>query len=196
MKKFIALFLATIVFCIQLILIHGAGLTWDEPSNFFYGRANLKFWLTGNRAYLTDIKSKTLFVDSPFFYLTKDAVYYPPFSFVVASGFSWILAEHLHLLPFIDAHHMGEVFLDCIGVAAFYGVAVEVGLTIPIAAATALLYAFYPTIIGEMRADAKDVPLMSMIVIFVYFFLRLLKSISRTGFARHLGCYLGAFHRN
>lgn len=185
-KKYIGLFLAIIVFGIQLMLIPGAGLTWDEPSSFFFGRANLDFWLTGNRAYLNDFKSKTLFTDSPFFYLYGEDLY-PPFPFVVSSAFSWVLAEHLHLLPVIDAHHLGEVFLGSIGVAAFYGVAIEVGLTIPIAAATTLLYAFYPTIIGEMRADAKDIPLMSMLVVFVYCFLRFIKSLRRSGFARHVG---------
>ncbi len=185
MKKYIGLYLAIIVFVVQLLLIHGAGLTWDEPSSFFFGRANLDFWLTGNRAYLTDIKSKTLYTDSPFFYLYGEDVY-PPFPFVVASGFSWIFAEHLRLLSFIDAHHMGEVLLGSAGVAAFYGVATEVGLTVPIAAATTLLYAFYPTIIGEMRADAKDIPLMSMICIFVYCFLRFLTTLSRRGFSGHV----------
>lgn len=185
MKKYIGLFLAIIVFGVQLMLIHGAGLTWDEPSSFFFGRANLNFWLTGNRAYLTDIKSKTLFADSPFFYLYGEDVY-PPFPFVVASGFSWIFAEHLHLLPVIDAHHMGEVLLGSVGVAAFYGVAIEVGLTVPIAAATTFLFAFYPMIIGEMRADAKDIPLMSMLVVFMYCFLRFLKILSRRGYFRHV----------
>ncbi len=186
MKKYIGIFLAIIVFGVQLMLIHGAGLTWDEPSSFFFGRANIKFWLTGNRAYLNDFKSKTLFTDSPFFYLFGEDVY-PPFPFVVASGFSWIFAEHLHLLPVIDAHHMGEVLLASFGVAAFYGVAIEVGLVVPIAAATTLLFAFYPTIIGQMRADAKDIPLMSMLVIFMYCFLRLVKSLSRRSFPVHAG---------
>ncbi|MCX6793613.1 MAG: glycosyltransferase family 39 protein [Candidatus Gottesmanbacteria bacterium] len=185
MKKFIGIFLAVIVFGVQLMLIPGAGLTWDEPSSFFFGRSNINYWLTGNRAYLTDFKSKTLFTDEPFFYLFGEDVY-PTFPFVVASGFSWIFAEHLHLLPVIDAHHMGEVFLASIGVAAFYGVAVEVGLTIPIAAATTLLLAFYPTIIGEMRADPKDIPLMSMLIMFMYCLLRLLKSLTRRSFSAHV----------
>ena len=103
MKKYIGVLLAILVFCVQLMLIHGAGLTWDEPSSFFFGRANLKFWLTGNRAYLNDIKSKTLYADSPFFYLFGEDVY-PPFPFVVASSFSYVFAEHLHLLTFLDAH--------------------------------------------------------------------------------------------
>jgi hypothetical protein len=185
MKKYIGIFLAIIVFGVQLMLIHGAGLTWDEPSSFFFGRANLNFWLTGNRTYLTDIKSKTLFTNEPFFYLYGEDVY-PPFPFVVASAFSWIFAEHLHVLSIIDAHHMGEVLLGSIGVAAFYGVATVVGLSVPIAAATTLLFAFYPTIIGEMRADAKDIPLMSMLVVFVYCFLRLVKSLSRSSFSAHV----------
>lgn len=185
MKKYIGLYIAIIVFCTQLMLVHGAGLTWDEPSNFFFGRANLNFWLTGNRAYLTDIKSKILFTNSPFFYLYGADVY-PPFPSVVSSAFSWLFAEHTHLLPVIDAHHMGEVLLGSIGVAAFYGVAIEVGLTIPVAAATTLLFAFYPTIIGQMRADAKDIPLMSMLIVFVYCFLRFVKTLSQAGFSRHV----------
>jgi hypothetical protein len=171
MKKYLGIYLAVIIFIIQLILLPRVGLSWDEPSSFFVGRANLKFWMTGNRAYLNDLKNKQLFADSPFPYIYGEDIY-PPFQFLVSSATSYVFAEKLHLTDVVTAHHAGELFIASLGIAAIYGLAVEVGLTPLIAGATAIIYSLYPTIAQQMRNDAKDVPLMSLLVVAAYFFVK------------------------
>ena len=168
-------YLAVLVFTIQAILLPRVGLSWDEPSSFFVGRSNLKFWLTGNRAYLTDIKNKKLFTDSPFPYIYGEDTY-PPFPFLVASATSYIFAENLHLVNVIVAHHLGELVIAALGVWAIYGLATEVGLTALTASAVTLVYALYPTIVDLTRNDAKDVPLMSLLIVASYFFIRTIKA--------------------
>ena len=168
--KHIGVFLAIIVFVIQAFLLPHVGMSWDEPSSFFMGRANLKFWLTGSRAYLNDIKNKTLFADSPIPYIFGEDIY-PPFPFLVASAFSYIFAEKLHLMQVFDAHHLGEVAIGSLGVWGMYGLSTAAGLSVPTAVVTTLAYTLYPTIFGLMRSDAKDVPLVSMLIVSAYFFL-------------------------
>jgi len=178
MKKFLGLIIALVYFVFQALLVPQVSLSWDEPASFFIGRANLKFWLTGNRQYLDDLKNRELFRDSPFWYTYGEEVY-PPAPFVVASVFSYILAEKMQLMHFITAHHLGELVIGAFGVWAMYGLATLIDLSPPLAAATTLIYALYPTIVGQMRSDAKDVPLVSMLVIFMYFFIRLLNACQR-----------------
>jgi hypothetical protein len=170
MKKHIGVLLAVAVFLIQAVLLPHVGASWDEPSSFFMGRANLKFWLMGNRAYLNDFKSKTLFTDSPIPYIYGEDLY-PPFPFLVASAFSYVFAEKLHVMQVVDAHHLGEVAIGSLGVWGMYGLATVAGLSVPTAVATTLTYVLYPTIFGLMRSDAKDVPLVSMLIVSAYFFL-------------------------
>lgn len=107
MKKYLGIYLAALIFIIQLILLPRVGMSWDEPSSFFVGRANLKFWMTGNRAYLNDLRNKQLFADSPFPYIYGEDIY-PPFQFLVSSATSYVFAEHLHLMDVPTAHHAGN----------------------------------------------------------------------------------------
>ena len=192
-KRHLGLIIALTLFILQASLIPQSGMTWDEPSSFFFGRANLKFWLTGNRAYLTDLKNPVLFADSPFKYIYGEDVY-PPVPFVIASATSLVLAENLKLISVIDAHHLGEVAIGSVGVYFFFLLATQAGLSSRIAAVTTLLYALYPTIFGQMRSDAKDIPLMSFLVISAYWFLRSrreLKLLPAAFFAISFGLALG-----
>ncbi len=172
--KHIGFILAISVFIFQAMMVPLVGMSWDEPSSFFMGRANLKFWMTGNRAYLNDLRNKTLFADSPIQYIYGEDLY-PPFAFLVSSFTSFVLAEKTHILSVWDAHHVGEIFLGSIGVWAMYGLAVEVGLSVWIASGVTLVYALYPTIADLMRNDAKDVPLVSLLIASSYFFVRWVK---------------------
>lgn len=169
MKKY-AILVAVGFFLLQCLLASRVGMSWDEPASFFIGRANLKFWLTGNRAYVTDIQNKELFADSPIKYIYGEDVY-PPFPFVVASLFSYLLAEKIPVFDVFDAHHFGEIAIAAVGVWAMVGIGIEAGLSLPLAIGTGLVYAMFPTIFQMMRNDAKDIPLMSMIVVTAYFFL-------------------------
>ncbi len=184
------------VFCIQAWLLPDTGMTWDEPASWFVGRANLRFWQTGNRGYIDNLKNPELFVKEPIHYIYGEDLY-PPFAFVIQSFFSETLAEKLSWLNIIDAHHLGEVFIASIGVGFFLLLALEIGLSLPISLITAILYATYPTIWGQMRSDAKDVPLMSLLVITVYLFLRWLRSwqdrqvLPRIGWGILFGASLG-----
>lgn len=175
MKKYLGIIIALGVCIIQLVLLPRAGITWDEPLGFFVGRANLKFWLTGNRQYLTDSTNPKLFADSPIQYV-DGAQMYPPFPALVASVTSYILAEKNHLMDVWDAHHLGEVIIATFGVWAAYGLFLEAGLPIPIAAGMTLVYALYPTVWDQMRNDVKDIPLVSLIMITMYFFLRAVRA--------------------
>lgn len=178
MKKYFGIGIATLLFVLQAMLLPRTGMTWDEPSSFFFGRANLKFWMTGDRRYVTDFKNKALFKNDPIQYIYGEDVY-PPFPFLVASTFSYVLSEKLHILNTIDAHHLGEVAIGAIGVGFFYYLLLELGMAVPVAALTTAMYALYPTIFGQMRSDAKDIPLMSMLVITVYWFVRWVKNNSQ-----------------
>lgn len=184
-------FLAFTVLLVQLIILPAAGMTWDEPSSFFFGRANLRFWQTFNRAYIDDFKNPELFQGEPFEYIYGEDVY-PPFSFLVASAVSLVLAETFQLMSVIDAHHLGQMLIGIVAVWAMYRIAVAVGFTKPAAAGITLLYATYPTIIAQMRNDAKDVPLMSMIVLCVYFVISWVKAVRRQHTSRHLYGLLAA----
>ncbi len=171
----IAAGLALLVFVLQLRALPSAGMTWDEPSVFLIGRANLKFWMTGNRQYINDLHDKTLYADHPMVYM-YGAEFYPPFSYVLGAAFSYVLAERMQVMPVIDAYHLAGLLLSVIGVAALYGLLVEAGIATGIAAGMTLVAATYPTLSGQMRNDAKDVPLMSLIAVSMWLFLRFLKA--------------------
>ena len=175
MKKYLGVGIALGVFIVQFMLLPHTGMTWDEPLGFFMGRANLKFWLTGNRQYLEDVTNPQLFVDSPIQYV-GGAQMYPPFPALVASATSYILAETNQLMDVWDAHHLGEVIISTAGVAAAYGLFLEAGLPTLIAAGMTVAYALYPTVWDSMRNDVKDIPLVSLIMITMYFFLRSLRA--------------------
>jgi hypothetical protein len=163
------------VFCLQLILLPRVGMSWDEPASFFIGRANLKFWLTGNRAYIDDIQNPSLFRDSPIQYIYGEDVY-PPFPFLVSSMTSFVLAEKLHLVDVFTAHHMGELAIAAFGVWGMFGLAIEAGLVPVIAGLIAAVYATYPTFFQYMRNDPKDMPLVSMLIVASYFAFRTVKA--------------------
>ncbi len=171
MKRHVGIIIALLVFFVQFALLPGAGMTWDEPASFFIGRMNLQFWQTGDWANLIDYINKERFATSPFVYVYGEE-YYPPFSFLITSATSYIASERLNLMHFIDAHHMGELIIGAFGVWAFYALAFELGLPWAVAAGTTMLFALYPTIFGQMRNDAKDVPLMSMMTVAVYLCIR------------------------
>jgi len=173
--KHIGIVLALLVLIVQAILLPRVGMSWDEPSSFFVGRANLKFWMTGNRAYLNDLQNKELFKDSPIPYIYGEDIY-PPFMFTISSAISYVFAEKLHLMGVYDAHHLGEVVVGAVGVWAIYGLSTASGLSVPVAAITTITYALYPTIFGAMRNDAKDIPLVSLLAVAAYFFVLFFKS--------------------
>jgi hypothetical protein len=190
-KKHAGLIIIGLYVFLQALSLPHVGMTWDEPSSFFFGRATLKFYLTGDRGYLTESewKNPERFKDDPFQYIYGEDVY-PPFPFVVGSTLSFIFAEQLGLLSVESAHHLGLVLLGALGVLGMYGIGKIFKWPEVLAAGIALLYATYPTIVGQMRNDAKDVPLMSMIVVFVFMALQWLKT-QRPLFAVGTGISLG-----
>ncbi len=175
MKKYIGIILAIVIFVTQLSLVRGVGMTWDEPASFFIGRMNLQFWQTLDWTNVIDYLNTKRFASSPMYFVSGEELY-PPFPFLVSSAASYILAERTNIMDSISAHHVGEILLGSIGVAAFYGLGIELGLTFPIAVGTTLIFALYPVIFGQMRNDAKDIPLMSMLVLSVYIFFRFLRA--------------------
>jgi hypothetical protein len=167
--------IALSVFIVQALLLPRIGMSWDEPASFFIGRANLKFWTTGNRAYVDDIKNKELFRDSPIQYIYGEDIY-PPVPFLLPSAVSAVFAETLHIMDVYTAHHLGELIIATVGIWALYGLAIEAGLAVPLAAGVSLIYALYPTIIDMMRADPKDMPLVSLLIVSAYFAMRVFRN--------------------
>lgn len=185
MKLPVGILIGITVFILQAMALPHAGMTWDEPSSFFFGRANIRFWQTGDRSYLTDFKNPELFKNEPFQYIYGEDIY-PPFSFLVSSATSLILSERLGLMSVIDAHHLGQVCIGVVGVIAMYGIATTIGFSSLVSALVTIVYATYPTIVAQMRNDAKDVPLMSMLVVFVYFLLKWMTAVRKHYTSRHL----------
>ncbi|MCX8009406.1 MAG: glycosyltransferase family 39 protein, partial [Patescibacteria group bacterium] len=177
MKKRYGLLAILVYFLFQLFILPYVGMTWDEPSSFFFGRATLRFYLTGDRGYVTESewKNSERFGNEPFQYIYGEDVY-PPFPFVIASLFSLIFSENFHLMSTETAHHLGLLVIGMVGVLAIYGIGKALGWSEGIATGVALLYGTYPTIIGQMRNDAKDVPLMSMIVVFIFMMIQWIKT--------------------
>lgn len=188
--------LTLLLLVVQIALLPQTGMTWDEPASWFIGRANLKFWQTGNRKYLEDVRNPALFAGDPIHFIYGEELY-PPVAFVLQSAASYILAEKLQLISVIDAHHLGEVLLGVAGAWAFYEIGLLLGWSTLASILTTLIYATYPTIFGQMRSDAKDVPLMSMLTIVIYVFLRWMQSwqgkkmLPRIAWAVGLGLALG-----
>ena len=112
---------------------------------------------------------------SPFQYIYGEDIY-PPFPFLVSSAVSYVFAEKFPVMDVYTAHHMGELILASVGVWAMYGLATEAGLAVPLAALTALVYATYPTLVQFMRADPKDMPLVSMLLVAAYFAFKTVKA--------------------
>ena len=77
MKRYTGVLIAIVVFVIQSVLSLRVGASWDEPASFFVGQANLKFWETGNRAYLNPQKNKDLLAKSPIKYNNGEIIYRP-----------------------------------------------------------------------------------------------------------------------
>lgn len=176
MKKYLGVFIAIGFFILQSILIFGAGMSWDEPQNFFNGKKTLRFFLTGDRRLVDTWGDKELFAGDHMAYLYAD-VHYPPGSNIVGAVVSTVFSDRLHLVNWIDGFHIGEVAIGAVGIGFFYYLGILLGLTWPVAAVTTMVLGLYPTIFGQMRADAKNVPQMSAVIIFVYLFLRFKKSV-------------------
>jgi len=179
LKKYWGILAIGLFFVLQALSLPSVGMTWDEPSSFFFGRTPIHFYLSGgNREYVTDAnyKDPNLFSRDPFQYIYGEDVY-PPFPFIVASKISLLFAEKIPLMSSEVAHHLAFVIIGSLGVLAMYGIGRLLGWSQWLATGIALLYGTYPTIVAQMRNDAKDVPLMSMLVICVYFVLLMLKSI-------------------
>ena len=175
MKNYIGIIIAIGFFVVQSFLARGTGMSWDEPQNFFNGRKTLKFFLSGDRRYVDTWGDAKLFDGDHMAYLYADA-HYPPGAGFIGSVFSSVLSDYLHLVSWIDGYHIGEVAIGAVGVGTFYYLGVLLGLSPFISLVTTLLFGLYPTIFGEMRADAKDLPMMSGLIVFMYLFLRWVKS--------------------
>jgi len=175
MNKYIGIYIAILYFILQSFLALGAGMSWDEPQNFFNGTKTLRFFQTGDRRYVDSWGDTALFAGDHMTYMAVDANY-PPGAALIGAVFSTILSDSLHIVDWIDGFHIGEIAIGSVGVGTFYYLGVFLGLTPSISLATTVLFALYPTIFGQMRADAKDIPMMSALIIFVYAFLRFIKN--------------------
>lgn len=173
--------LLTVVFLFsQLLVLPSVGMTWDEPSSFFFGRAMIRYYQTGDRGYLTDSEywNAERFSREPFQYIYGEDVY-PPFPFIVASLTSLVFAENVGLLSSPVAHHLGLLLLNTLGVYGMYRVGLLLGFSKFTAVLVMLLYATYPSLLGHMRNDAKDGPVVTMVVLTVWSFLSFVQHSQR-----------------
>ncbi len=175
MKQYVGVYIAVGFFILQIFLAGGAGASWDEPQNFFNGKKTLRFFQTGNRAYVETWGDTTLFKGDHMSYLYADA-HYPPGAGLISAIFSYILSDYLHVTGWIHGFHIGEIAIGAVGIGTFYYLGVLLGLSPFVACVATLLLAFHPTIFGQMRADSKDIPMMSALIVFVYLFFRWITS--------------------
>jgi hypothetical protein len=182
---FLPLLICLIVVVYQAFLIPRTGMTWDEPSSFFFGQANVRFWQTLDSRYVQDFKNPALFSSDPIQYIYGEDVY-PPFALMMFSWVAYLLSQSTGLISLFHAYHLGEVLYSLPGILAFYGICRLIGLKRVVAFLTTLAFVTYPTISNQLRSDAKDVPLMSMIVLTVYLLLRWVVAVKRSQPARYL----------
>ena len=164
MSRYTGFFIGLCVLLFQAMVLPRVGMTWDEPSDYLMGRANMKFWQSFDRRYIDEVNNPILHTNDPMVY-AYGAQYYPPFSFTFASFVSHVISEWLHLTTLIDGYHLSGVMLGALGVAAFWYLLMAIGFTEMVATITTLIYALYPTIFGQMRNDIKDMPLTSMMIV-------------------------------
>jgi hypothetical protein len=169
----------------QVLSIPHTGMTWDEPSSFFFGRANERFWQTRNSDYIEKYNDKELFQYEPIQFIWGEHIY-PPFALMMFAITSSVFAETIPLFSVVDAHHLGEILFSLPGLLAFYFLCRTAGFSRIIAFLTTLIYITYPTISNQVRSDAKDVPLMSMIVLFIFCFVKWTESIKHKPERRHV----------
>jgi hypothetical protein len=180
MKKHWGIILLSLYVVFQLIALPHVGFTWDEPSIYFIGKRNRDFWqrfpssIPTGPDYSIDVQP----TDGKL-RLVWGAKYYPPLMPTLASFSELIFTEKLHIADFVTGYHIAILLWGTLGVFALYGIGRMLGFPQFSSTGIALAYGLYPTIVGQMRNDAKDVPLTSGIVIFVYCLLRLFKSWER-----------------
>jgi hypothetical protein len=173
-----ALLVGILLFLLTLVLgigtIRDYGITWDEPENFFIGRVYLNVFLYHDIRFLNGERALTL---PPALRFREDyhLERYPPFAVTIASVFSYFLAETLHIFHTVDAHHISIIFFAGIGVAATYAIILEITGSLLLGIFGGLALLGYPAFFGLMHNDVKDVPLLSLYTLSVFFFIRLIK---------------------
>lgn len=175
MKKRTGIILIILYGIIQLLTLPHVGFTWDEPSIYFIGKRNRDFWQTFQVGKIPDYSQPIQAGDGKL-RLVWGAMYYPPLIPTLASFTSGVVTDTLHIASFVTGYHIILVIIGTAGVLALYGIGLTVGFSPLIATGVALSYALYPTIVGQMRNDAKDVPVAGAISVLMYCVLKLFAS--------------------
>lgn len=131
-------------------------ITWDEPENYYVGRV-----------YLNTLTGQNMPQALPF---RKDSHWerYPPFAITIASLYSWVLSETLHIIEPIDAHHVAVVGFGALAGVVTYAIALELGMSLYAAVAAAVVLFFSPVFFGHTHTNPKDIPQTAMFALAVY----------------------------
>lgn len=175
MKRKIAPVVFLLYFIVQFILLLRVGFTWDEPSILFIGKRNLDFWVSGQWSKGPDYSIAVKPSDG-LLRLVWGAKYYPPFLPTIAVALHEIFSTTLHLIPSIPGYHLAGFIIGFLGVVVLYLLLKELHFKESTSLGISLLYGLYPSIVGQMRNDMKDVPLAAAVIVLVYLFIKLLKS--------------------
>lgn len=178
MKKYVPALLFTLYFVVQCFTLLRVGFTWDEPSILFIGKRNLDFWVSGNWGQGPNYNPQILASDGPL-RMVYGAKYYPPLLPTFAAVTHEIFTAKLHILPLVAGYNIAGFLIGFIGIVVLYLVLKELGFPLWISVSVSFLYGLYPSIVGQIRNDLKDVPLAAAVLVLVFCYLKLLKSWPR-----------------
>lgn len=160
-----------------LITIKDYGITWDEPENFYIGRVYLNTFLFRDLSFLD--KDRSLVIDTPIpFRIERHFERYPPFANTVASFFSLVLAEKLQLLHAVEAHHLAVLVCGALAVLTTFLLAFEITQALFPSIFSALMLFLLPQFMGNAHNNIKDIPVAALMILSVYFFIKLIKHFS------------------
>jgi len=149
-------------------------ITVDSPENMLWGTIYLKYFETGNKAFLKYGPGENPLIEHPieptnlFFQgLAYSPWEYPPVGNIISAITHEIFNERLKLLSNIDAHHIALIILSSVAIYVVYLIAYDVYGFGPAALSSSSL-ALYPRFIGDSHNNVKDIPVACFFVFTIY----------------------------
>lgn len=141
-------------------------ITWDEPANFYSGRAYLMYYLTFDPQYMDTTK---------YAYLGKTYV----FPSMIGSAVSLIFSEKAQLISYVTAHHAVNVAFGISLVASVYFLAYLITKSTLAASFSSLSIFFFPGIFEQMHNNISDIPVVAMYTLTIALFIYAIKAKSK-----------------
>lgn len=157
--KFTQLFILTLVLLgvfliVNLYTVSDYGISWDEPVQQVVGEANLDYISSSSDPML----------------LEGDLIYYGPF-YETLNRFTAKVLDIFFQVPYIPAHHVLGVFFSTLGLLFLFLFARKM-FSEKIAFASVFFMMFFPLFIAHLHYNTKDIPLLVLTIIALYFMYR------------------------